>query len=108
VQGIKNLKDVVAKNSKLTMKYPNATQSVEDFVAAYPNSVSARTANHWVGTAKMGTDSGLNGGTSVVDTNTKVYGTDNVNLPCLWPLWNLMLTADCRFSSSTLRCSLAW
>ena len=79
VQGIKNFKDVVAKSSKLTMKYPTADQSVEDFVAAQPNSVGARTANHWVGTAKMGTDSGLNGGTSVVDTNTKVYGTDNVS-----------------------------
>jgi cellobiose dehydrogenase (acceptor) len=42
--------------------------------------VGSRTANHWVGTAKMGTDSGLSGGTSVVDTNTKVYGTDNVSL----------------------------
>lgn len=80
VQGIKNLKDVIAKNPKLTMKYPAATDSVEDFVAAQPNSVGARTANHWVGTAKMGTDSGLTGGTSVVDTNTKVYGTDNVSL----------------------------
>jgi hypothetical protein len=93
VQGIKNLKDVVAKNSKLTMKYPTATQSVEDFVAAYPNSVSARTANHWVGTAKMGTDSGLNGGTSVVDTNTKVYGTDNVSFLYTWLTWKLKLTA---------------
>jgi cellobiose dehydrogenase (acceptor) len=26
----------------------------------------------------MGTDSGVIGGTSVVDTNTKVYGTDNI------------------------------
>lgn len=78
VQGIKNLKEVIAKNSKLTMKYPTASESVEDFVKNYPNSVGARTANHWVGTAKMGTDSGLTGGTSVVDTNTKVYGTDNV------------------------------
>lgn len=29
-------------------------------------------------TAKLGTDSGLTGGTSVIDTNTKVYGTDNI------------------------------
>ncbi|KKY23196.1 putative cellobiose dehydrogenase [Phaeomoniella chlamydospora] len=34
---------------------------------------------HYVGTAKMGTDDGrINNGTSVVDTNTKVYGTDNL------------------------------
>lgn len=26
----------------------------------------------------MGTDSGLSGGTAVVDTNTQVYGTDNI------------------------------
>jgi cellobiose dehydrogenase (acceptor) len=26
----------------------------------------------------MGTDSGLNGGTAVVDTNAKVYGTNNL------------------------------
>ncbi|EXJ81843.1 hypothetical protein A1O1_07908 [Capronia coronata CBS 617.96] len=34
---------------------------------------------HYVHTAKMGLDDGrLPGGTSVVDTNTKVYGTDNL------------------------------
>lgn len=99
VQGIKNLKEVIAKNSKLTMKFPTATESVEDFVKNYPNTVSARTANHWVGTAKMGTDSGLSGGTSVVDTNTKVYGTDNVSRsthvapPLLTPYAN-NVTAD--------------
>lgn len=37
-----------------------------------------RRANHWIGTAKIGTDDGRNGGTSVVDLNTKVYGTDNL------------------------------
>jgi cellobiose dehydrogenase (acceptor) len=32
-----------------------------------------------MGTAKLGTDDGRkNGGTSVVDLNTKVYGTDNL------------------------------
>jgi cellobiose dehydrogenase (acceptor) len=34
---------------------------------------------HYVGTAKMGLDDGrYDNGTSVVDTNTKVYGTDNL------------------------------
>lgn len=48
-------------------------------VTQYPLTPSYRTANHWIGTAKMGLDSGLvNNGTSVVDTNTKVYGTDNL------------------------------
>lgn len=40
--------------------------------------IGARRANHWLGTAKMGTDSGLLNGTAVVDTNAKVYGTDNI------------------------------
>ncbi|KAK9416730.1 hypothetical protein SUNI508_09428 [Seiridium unicorne] len=33
---------------------------------------------HYTGTAKMGTDDGRKNGTSVVDTNTKVYGMDNL------------------------------
>lgn len=37
-----------------------------------------RRANHWIGTAKIGSDDGRNGGTAVVDLNTKVYGTDNL------------------------------
>lgn len=31
-----------------------------------------------MGTNKMGTDDGRNGGSSVVDTNTRVWGTDNL------------------------------
>lgn len=31
-----------------------------------------------MGTAKMGVDSGLSGGTSVVDADTRVYGTENL------------------------------
>ncbi|KAJ0124561.1 hypothetical protein J7T55_005900 [Diaporthe amygdali] len=34
--------------------------------------------DHWVGTTKMGTDDGRSNGTSVVDTDTRVYGTDNL------------------------------
>ncbi|PYH41285.1 putative cellobiose dehydrogenase [Aspergillus saccharolyticus JOP 1030-1] len=35
--------------------------------------------DHYVGTAKIGTDDGrVNNGTSVVDLNTKVYGTENL------------------------------
>ena len=38
-----------------------------------------RRSNHWVGTAKIGTDDGrLDGGSAVVDLNAKVYGTDNL------------------------------
>ncbi|OBT67703.1 hypothetical protein VE03_03484 [Pseudogymnoascus sp. 23342-1-I1] len=52
-----------------------------EFLASVPltyANIGSRRANHWLGTAKMGTDSGIAGGTSVVDTDTKVYGTDNI------------------------------
>jgi cellobiose dehydrogenase (acceptor) len=45
-----------------------------------PLTAAARRANHWIGTAKIGTDSGLKGGSAVVDTNTQVYGTDNIHV----------------------------
>jgi cellobiose dehydrogenase (acceptor) len=42
-------------------------------------SPSNRRSNHWMGTAKLGTDDGrVKNGTAVVDLNTKVYGTDNL------------------------------
>ena len=41
-------------------------------------SPSNRRANHWIGTCKIGEDDGRNGGTAVVDLNTKVYGMDNL------------------------------
>ncbi|KAF4959407.1 hypothetical protein FSARC_10732 [Fusarium sarcochroum] len=39
---------------------------------------SVTNGNHYAGTAKMGTDDGRKGGSSVVDTNAKVYGMDNL------------------------------
>ncbi|GAB7347298.1 hypothetical protein MBLNU459_g3382t2 [Dothideomycetes sp. NU459] len=79
VAGIKNLQKALSSDPKITWLYPASNQTVEDFVSAYPLTASYRSANHWIGTSKMGTDSGLvNNGTSVVDTNTKVYGTDNL------------------------------
>jgi cellobiose dehydrogenase (acceptor) len=41
-------------------------------------STSNRRANHWIGSCKLGSDDGRNGGSAVVDLNTKVYGTDNL------------------------------
>lgn len=38
----------------------------------------SRRSNHWLGTNKMGDDDGRHGGTAVVDTDTRVYGTDNL------------------------------
>ena len=64
----------------LTFLLPANNTSGKDYLASLSltlANVGARRANHWLGTCKMGTDNGLTGGTSVVDTNTKVYGTDD-------------------------------
>lgn len=75
---VNNLKNV----PNITWNLPPPGVSGADYLKTvnltYAN-IGARRANHWMGTAKMGTDSGLVGnGTSVVDTNCKVYGTDNI------------------------------
>ncbi|KAE8445026.1 hypothetical protein EG329_014032 [Mollisiaceae sp. DMI_Dod_QoI] len=75
---VNNLKTI----PNITWNLPPPGVSGADYLKTidlnYAN-VGARRANHWMGTAKMGTDSGLvANGTSVVDTNTKVYGTDNI------------------------------
>ncbi|KAF2220696.1 hypothetical protein BDZ85DRAFT_203325 [Elsinoe ampelina] len=78
VQGIKNLRAAFANVSGVEIIYPAANITAEAFVASYPVTVGSRSANHWMGTSKMGTDSGLEGGSAVVDLDTKVYGTDNL------------------------------
>lgn len=78
VQGIKNIINALKKDPKITVVMPPANQTVEEFVESQPKTAGARRSNHWIGTAKLGTDSGLTGGTSVVDLNAKVYGTDNI------------------------------
>ncbi|KAF4549314.1 Dehydrogenase-like protein [Elsinoe fawcettii] len=80
VQGIKNVLAALAKNPRITVLQPAAGVSVETFVAGLPDATGSRSANHWMGTAKMGSDSGLTGGTSVVDIYTRVYGTDNIHV----------------------------
>ncbi|KAF3009550.1 hypothetical protein E8E13_005488 [Curvularia kusanoi] len=78
VASLKSMIKALSKNPQITMQVPPAGTTVEDYVASLPKTPAARRANHWIGTAKIGSDSGLNGGTSVVDLNTKVYGTDNI------------------------------
>lgn len=79
IQGIKNLQAGLASVQNLTWTYPNSSQTVEEFVDTMVVSYSNRRANHWIGTAKLGTDDARqNGGTAVVDLNTRVYGTDNL------------------------------
>ena len=65
----------------LTWLLPAPGTTGAQYLATVPltlSSIGERRSNHWIGTAKMGTDSGVQGGTAVVDTNTKVYGTDNI------------------------------
>ncbi|KAK1147204.1 hypothetical protein N8T08_001943 [Aspergillus melleus] len=77
IQGIKNLQNAL-KGTGLNWTYPAPNTTVEEFVNNMPINAGTRRANHWMGTCKMGTDDGRNDGTSVVDTNTKVYGTENL------------------------------
>ncbi|KAI0133009.1 cellobiose dehydrogenase [Xylariales sp. AK1849] len=78
IQGIKNLQAALANVQNLTWTYPAEGTTVEDFVNDMVVSYSNRRANHWIGTNKIGTDDGRSGGSAVVDTNTKVFGTDNL------------------------------
>ncbi|RMZ68244.1 fungal cellulose binding domain-containing [Pyrenophora seminiperda CCB06] len=80
IAGIKSIQAALAKNPQITWQVPPANQTVEDYVASLPKTPAKRRSNHWIGTAKIGTDSGLSGGTSVVDLNTQVYGTDNIHV----------------------------
>ena len=72
---LKNMQKVIARNPEITWEVPAANVTMEDYLASLPTTPAKRRANHWIGTSKIGTDSGLTGGTSVVDVNTKVYGT---------------------------------
>lgn len=79
IQGIKNLQAALANVENLTWTYPPSNTTVEDFVNNMLVSYTNRRSNHWIGTSKLGTDDGrTNGGSAVVDLNTKVYGTDNL------------------------------
>lgn len=80
LMGVQNLHSAILKgaNNSITFSKPAANESLADYVNNY---IQGRGSNHWMGSAKMGTDDGTKGnGTSgsVVDTNTKVYGTSNL------------------------------
>jgi cellobiose dehydrogenase (acceptor) len=79
--GLQHLIASLGSDPNIKIVYPAANTSLDDFLAAYPLTTGSRSANHWMGSAKMGLDDGRKGnGTtgSVVDTNAKVYGTDNL------------------------------
>lgn len=63
----------VAVASNNSMSYSDASATVDSII-----SEKLISGDHWVGSTKMGTDDGRANGTSVVDADTKVYGTDNL------------------------------
>lgn len=79
IAGIKSVQESLRGIQGLEWVRPRANQTAEAYVDSLLVTANGRRANHWMGTAKMGTDDGsVLGGTAVVDTNAKVYGTDNV------------------------------
>lgn len=78
---IDTMVDALKTIPNITWNLPPPGMSGAEYLKTIPlnyANVGARRANHWMGSVKMGSDSGLKNGTSVVDTNTKVYGTDNI------------------------------
>ncbi|KDQ11151.1 hypothetical protein BOTBODRAFT_467653 [Botryobasidium botryosum FD-172 SS1] len=76
IQAIDDFFSDIKKVPGITRLIPPANVSAKDYVTSYDRDLLNN--NHWIGSAKLGTDSGLKGGTSVVDVNTKVYGTNNL------------------------------
>lgn len=75
--------DVTAANAFIQtlvdgFNQPNSGFSLQTYTNVSSIISSLSPGIHYTSTAKMGTDSGLEGGSSVVDVNTKVYGMDNL------------------------------
>ncbi|KAI8948354.1 cellobiose dehydrogenase [Xylaria longipes] len=79
IQGLENVQKYFQPIANLTWIKPAPDQNATAYVNSIPATPSARCSNHWIGTAKMGLDDGRKAnGTAVVDTDTKVYGMDNL------------------------------
>lgn len=79
VRGLETLQRSLANVPNLEWVHPAPGMTARQYVDAYFISTSGRRANHWIGTNKLGNNDGrINNGDSVVDTNTRVYGTDNL------------------------------
>lgn len=81
IDGLTILYNALSKVQGLTWIYPEPNSTPAQLATYVKQYVAGRGTNHWMGSCKMGTDDGRqsNGVSgSVVDTNTKVYGTDNL------------------------------
>jgi cellobiose dehydrogenase (acceptor) len=68
----------LSADEQIDVVFPSKNTTLDAYLEDYAQTTGSRSANHWMGSCKMGVDSGLENGTSVVDTNTKVYGMDNL------------------------------
>jgi cellobiose dehydrogenase (acceptor) len=68
----------LSADKQIEVVSPARNTTLDAYLEDYAQTTGSRSGNHWMGSCKMGVDSGLENGTSVVDTNTKVYGMDNL------------------------------
>ncbi|KAL3295036.1 cellobiose dehydrogenase [Colletotrichum asianum] len=78
IHSIKNLMKALSTDPDIVFTHPPANMTVEQYIEEMPVNLQRRRGLHYLGTAKMGIDSGLEGGTSVVDIHTRVYGIENL------------------------------
>ncbi|KAI0440680.1 cellobiose dehydrogenase [Xylaria telfairii] len=79
IASIDGLRKALSGYPNLKFSFPPANQTTKEYVDSIVVSAAKRRANHWLGTNKIGLDDGRKAnGTSVVDLDTKVYGTDNL------------------------------
>ncbi|KAI1421789.1 cellobiose dehydrogenase [Xylaria sp. FL1777] len=79
IKGLENVQKYFESIANLTWIRPTPEQNATAYVNSIPAIPASRCSNHWIGTAKMGLDDGRKeNGTAVVDTDTKVYGMDNL------------------------------
>jgi cellobiose dehydrogenase (acceptor) len=79
IKSLENLQKTLVKVPGLKIEWPANGTTMREHVETMIVATGNRRANHWIGTNKIGTKDGrLTGGDSVVDLNTKVYGTDNL------------------------------
>lgn len=79
IKGIENLRASLANVPNLEWLHPPPSMTPRQYVQDMLVSWANRRANHWIGTCKLGNNDGrINDGDSVVDLNTRVYGTDNL------------------------------